>query len=72
MKKNNIKIYKERCKSCELCIANCKNHIIAISDETNAMGYHPVFITDMSLCDGCTFCAISCPDCVFEITREED
>jgi 2-oxoglutarate ferredoxin oxidoreductase subunit delta len=71
LKKNIIKIDKEKCKSCELCISECKQGIIAISKETNSIGYHPIYITDQEKCIGCTMCAIACPDCVIEVYREE-
>lgn len=71
MKKNFVFIEKNKCKSCELCIPECPVGIIAISDEINSMGYHPVYITDQSKCTGCTRCAITCPDCVITVYREE-
>jgi len=36
------------------------------------MGYHPVFITDMSKCTGCTLCARVCPDAAIEVYMEEE
>jgi len=72
LKKNIVKIDKDKCKSCELCLEECKQKIIKISKESNNHGYHPIYITDQSLCTGCTLCAVSCPDNVIEVFREED
>lgn len=72
MRKNIVKINSNKCKSCGLCIPECKQGIIAISNESNTMGYHPVYITDDSKCTGCTMCAITCPDSIIEVYREED
>jgi 2-oxoglutarate ferredoxin oxidoreductase subunit delta len=71
LRKNIVKINKNACKSCELCIPECKQDIIKVSDETNSMGYHPVYITDENSCTGCTICAITCPDSAIEIIRED-
>ncbi|HOV13351.1 MAG TPA: 4Fe-4S dicluster domain-containing protein [Spirochaetota bacterium] len=72
MKIHVIKIEKGLCKSCELCVVECKQKIIDISKETNKMGYHPIYIKDEKLCTGCTLCAIACPDSVIEIYQKEE
>jgi 2-oxoglutarate ferredoxin oxidoreductase subunit delta len=72
LRKNIVKINKETCKSCLLCIKECKQGIIKVSNDTNSFGYHPAYITEQSLCTGCTLCAISCPDAAIEVFREED
>ena len=72
MKKNSVIINSNRCKSCLLCIELCKSNIIAVSEEINTSGYHPVYITEMSKCSGCTLCARVCPDAVIEVFQEED
>ena len=72
MKRNKVIINKDKCKGCKLCIPECKQGIISVSEEVNLLGYHPVYITDMSLCTGCTFCAISCPEGIIEVIRQEE
>jgi 2-oxoglutarate ferredoxin oxidoreductase subunit delta len=70
--KNKVKIDKDKCKECKLCIIECKKGIIAVSSELNVLGCHPARITDMSKCTGCTFCAVACPDGLIEVIREEE
>ena len=46
------------CKGCELCVAACPKHIIALSaDKLNAKGYHPACVIDIEQCIGCAACA---------------
>ncbi len=70
--RNILVIDKDKCKSCELCIGQCKKGLLSISKEINKLGYHPVCITKPEECIGCTMCAIMCPDSVIEVYREED
>ena len=56
-----IKIDKNRCKGCYLCIANCPKGLILISDKMNTKGIKPVVFKDGN-CTGCGMCAIICPD----------
>ena len=71
-KKHKVIIDIEKCKGCRLCISECKEGLIIVSDKLNSKGYHPITIKDMEKCTGCTFCAISCPDGIIEIIREEE
>ena len=69
---NKITINTEKCKGCELCIVECKQEVIKISDKLNAKGYYPAEFIDNGKCTGCTFCAIACPEAIIEVTREEE
>ena len=63
-----IKIDKNLCKACELCISVCPENSIKLSEELNYMGYHPAeFIKET--CKGCTLCAIMCPEVAIEVWR---
>ena len=65
-----VNIRKERCKGCSLCIRLCPMHILKLSEEINANGYHPVSVTEMEKCIRCTACAMTCPDLCIEITAD--
>ena len=67
----NIKINKERCKGCCLCVAECPRGIIHMSDEPNEKGFYYPVIDDTGECIGCSLCCQMCPDLVFEIDEEE-
>jgi 2-oxoglutarate ferredoxin oxidoreductase subunit delta len=61
-------IARDRCKGCELCVAACPHHLLALDREVvNALGYHPIELLDPALCTSCAFCARVCPDTVFTI-----
>jgi 2-oxoglutarate ferredoxin oxidoreductase subunit delta len=68
-------IADERCKGCELCITACPQHCLDLDRaRVNALGYHPVRLTDADACTSCAFCARICPDAVFTVyarPREE-
>jgi len=72
MAKFTLQFRMEYCKGCELCVASCPKHILAIGDEIGAKGYRTVTATDMEQCIGCLSCALMCPDNVIEIYTEGD
>jgi 2-oxoglutarate ferredoxin oxidoreductase subunit delta len=63
-----VLVASERCKGCGLCIDACAPHVLALDDGVvNAMGYHPVRLTDEDGCTSCAKCARMCPDAVLSI-----
>jgi len=72
MAKFELRFNKDFCKGCELCVAACPKHILAIGDEIGAKGYRTAIVTDIEQCIGCASCALVCPDFVIEIFREDD
>lgn len=61
---------RNRCKGCELCVAVCPKHILALdTDGINGKGYHPVMVTDLSKCIACASCAKICPDSVITVGK---
>lgn len=72
MAKGRLELTLDRCKGCELCVSVCPTKILVMEDKKiNAMGYHPISVTDMDKCTGCANCAIICPDGVINVYREE-
>jgi 2-oxoglutarate ferredoxin oxidoreductase subunit delta len=63
-----LEVTRDRCKGCELCVHACPKHCLALDlDVVNALGYHPVRLTDAEACTSCAFCARVCPDAVFTV-----
>lgn len=68
-----IKIDKNKCKSCYLCIDICPKKLIKKSNETGKTGENVVEFCDThSQCIGCAQCAIVCPDiAITEVYKNE-
>ncbi|MDD4316386.1 MAG: 4Fe-4S binding protein [Clostridia bacterium] len=65
----SIKISRESCKGCGLCVRVCPKKILRLSKESNNSGYFAVEIFAPESCTGCASCAVMCPDCVIEVER---
>lgn len=63
-----LAIASDRCKGCELCVGACPQHVLELDTAiVNALGYHPVQLTDAAGCTSCARCARVCPDAVFTV-----
>ncbi len=63
-----LDVATDRCKGCELCVHICPKHCLALDlSLVNALGYHPVRLTDADACTSCALCARICPDAVFAV-----
>ena len=63
-----VEIATDRCKGCALCVAVCPKHVLALDEAAvNALGHHPVHLTDPSACTSCVLCARICPDAVLSV-----
>jgi 2-oxoglutarate ferredoxin oxidoreductase subunit delta len=72
--KGKIKIDRERCKGCRLCMEVCPNQRIEIDDALNKKGYAPARFdeedeVDRKGCTGCAQCAMVCPEVAIEVYR---
>jgi len=80
-----IKINREKCKGCLLCIGVCPKGAITIDGKLNRRGAQPVKFSrqanlnkggvppeagqESTECLGCAFCAIICPDACIEVYK---
>jgi 2-oxoglutarate ferredoxin oxidoreductase subunit delta len=63
-----VLVSMERCKGCGLCVDACAPHVLALDvGSVNAMGHHPVQLTDPGGCTSCAKCARVCPDAALTI-----
>jgi 2-oxoglutarate ferredoxin oxidoreductase subunit delta len=70
MPKGEIKVDRERCKGCQLCIEFCPKKCIAVSPDLNEKGYYPAMLSKSEACTGCSICAVVCPDLAIEVYRD--
>ena len=63
----DIKIDKQRCKGCCLCVAVCPLGNIRMSELFNEAGNHYAEIIDTDDCTGCALCCQMCPDLAIQI-----
>jgi len=64
-----IKIDREKCKGCELCVHFCPKHCIEVDESYNSRGYRPGCFVRAEDCTGCAICARFCPDIAIEVWR---
>ena len=63
-----LDIASDRCKGCELCVVACPKDVLALDARVvNALGHHPIRLTDACACTSCALCARVCPDGVFTV-----
>ncbi|MGI6271190.1 MAG: 4Fe-4S binding protein [Anaerohalosphaeraceae bacterium] len=63
----DIKIDKNRCKGCCLCVAECPRGNIRMSQLLNDAGHPYAEIVDKDNCTGCALCCQMCPDMAISI-----
>jgi 2-oxoglutarate ferredoxin oxidoreductase subunit delta len=69
MIKGTVKIDKEICKGCELCIVACPQGSLGLSSHINTHGYRYVELIKDN-CTGCINCAIVCPEPAITVYRQ--
>lgn len=66
----NIKVDKELCKACGLCVFVCPKKVIELDGkEINKRGFHPAKQCGKD-CIACSACAVICPEAAIEVTKE--
>lgn len=67
---SSVKIERELCKGCELCVHFCPKKCLKMEDGFNSKGYKvSQFVDDENRCSGCAVCARICPDVAIEVWR---
>ena len=63
-----IKIDRQRCKGCYLCVVNCPNGLVKVDKKINSKGIKPAVFSG-GKCSGCAMCAMVCPECGIVVYR---
>jgi len=66
-----LTIERDWCKGCGLCIEACPNHLLSLSEDLNASGFHYAVLANPEECTGCASCALMCPDLAIQIRALE-
>jgi len=64
-KGSQLKIRKDSCKGCGLCISFCPEKALRLSKDYNLKGSH--YVEWIGDCKFCGMCYVVCPDYVIEI-----
>lgn len=60
-KKKEVKINREWCKGCGICVAFCPKEVLEMDDDGKALWAHP------ENCINCGLCELRCPDIAIEL-----
>ena len=67
--RGRIVVNDKYCKGCELCVANCPPHVLALDMvRLTAKGYHPAHLINEG-CTGCGICSVVCPEAAITVYR---
>ncbi|MDP3142906.1 MAG: 4Fe-4S binding protein [Candidatus Omnitrophota bacterium] len=66
-----VKINKNKCKGCYLCVAYCPKGMLEQDNQLNVLGIQAVLFKKGkdNQCTGCGFCALICPECGIEVEK---
>ena len=70
-KKYVLKINKNRCKGCQLCVDVCPKKHLKMSSSFNKLALHFIEEVEDNPCIGCKNCVVICPDTAIELYCEE-
>jgi len=65
-----VKIDRNRCKGCRLCITFCPKKNLKTDTQLNEIGIFPAVVCVAEECTGCGLCYVMCPEACIEIEVE--
>ena len=71
-KRFRVRIDRERCKGCEICVAACPHQVLDMAPSMNSRGAHFARVHAQDACTGCLRCVLMCPDTAIEVELEQD
>lgn len=69
--KFTLRIDRERCKGCALCVETCAKAVLKMSRTFNRSGFQYAETVPDKACSGCRRCTDVCPDAAIEIVGEK-
>ena len=70
--KGLVKIDRERCKGCLLCIRACPTKSLEAETSPNVGGYYPTIQIVNNKCVACGNCYLVCPDICITVFNQEE
>ncbi|MCK4912664.1 MAG: 4Fe-4S dicluster domain-containing protein [Candidatus Omnitrophica bacterium] len=64
-----VKIEKDRCKGCELCVFYCPLKSLELSSDLNKRGVRAANFKKDAKCSGCGFCFLICADRCIKVEK---
>jgi 2-oxoglutarate ferredoxin oxidoreductase subunit delta len=71
-KRFRIEISSRFCKGCALCVEFCQEGNLYIEEKPNEYGIQAAAVRQGAECNGCTRCAVMCPDAAIQIVRVDE
>jgi 2-oxoglutarate ferredoxin oxidoreductase subunit delta len=65
-KKVRIRINREMCKGCGICIAFCPKAVFELNQDEKAVAAH------VEKCNACGLCELLCPDMAVEVKKTKN
>jgi len=65
-----VKIKKDKCKGCFLCVFYCPAKHLEKSNDLNKRGVNYAKVKKENKCIGCGFCFLMCPDACIEVIEK--
>ena len=62
-----VRVLEQYCKGCGLCVEVCPQKVLRLAGEVNRLGVHVAQVRPDADCNGCTNCAVMCPDAAIEV-----
>jgi 2-oxoglutarate ferredoxin oxidoreductase subunit delta len=66
-KRGMVRIDRELCKGCYLCLRACPLKILGKDEEPNSSGSYPMKVLQKEKCIACGSCFVVCPDVCLEV-----